>query len=430
MLWLLLTVLLACSGMVSASETALFGLNRRALNDFRRSSSPLRRQVHAVMQQPHQVLMTVLIANTAVNVAIFTAAYFVLRGIANRSAFGAAVGAAAVPLSIIVFGEMLPKALALSNPRHFAPSAAGLIASLQIVLGPVQRVLDSLLIAPITRLLAPSDPLSGVVTTDELRLLVERSASEGVINTTENEMLQAIVALGAASVREVMTPRVDIRSAPLGADRAALLETFRASGRRRLPVCDRDLDDIRGVLYRRDLYLHPQEPVKRLVRRVPFVPEQLNLVQLLRHFRSERITMAIVVDEYGGTAGLVTIQDIVQWIVGDLPDADGPRRAAPTERIDEHTYRLSGQLSVRDWADRFGVREIDRCVDTVAGVILSQLGRVPRPGDSIRLRNLTLVVESMKDRRIDRVLLRHDPAPGAGSAARTAPEPGTPGADR
>jgi CBS domain containing-hemolysin-like protein len=205
-----------------------------------------------------------------------------------------------------------------------------------------------------------------------------------------------------------MTPRVDIRYVPLGSDRANVLQAFRRGDRRRLLVCGRDLDDIRGVIHRRDLFTRPRDPIKSLIRRTPFVPEQINLVQLLRHFRAERITMAVVVDEYGGTVGLVTVQDVVQWIVGDLPDTEGQRRSAAAERLDDVTYRLPGHAGVRDWAGRFGVREIDRNVDTVAGLILSKLGRVPKPGDAVYIRNLSLTVESVKQRRIDRVLLRLD----------------------
>lgn len=408
MLWLLLGVLLVCSGTVSACETSLFGLSRRALQEFQSSGKPMRRRVHALMQQPHQVLMTVLIANTAINVAIFSAAFFTLRGIAESSALAAVAAAIAVPLAVILFGEMLPKALALSNPRHFAPPAAGLIATLQVVLVPIQRVLDRFVIAPITRLLAPSDSPSAAVTPDELRLMVEHSAREGVINTAENEMLQAIVALGTVSVREVMTPRVDMRAVAWDAPRDDLLGSFRETGRRRLPVRGRDLDDIRGLLYRRDLHLQRNTAPKALLRRIRFVPEQANLMQVLRHFREEHITLAIVVDEHGGTAGLVSVHDIVQWIVGVLPDAEGPRRAAPSQRIDEHSYRISGDLSIRDWAGRFDVGDVDRHVDTVAGLILARLGRLPQHGDSIRIRNLTLKVESMRGRRIEHVLLTLD----------------------
>jgi CBS domain containing-hemolysin-like protein len=287
-----------------------------------------------------------------------------------------------------------------------------LIALLQVVLAPVQWLLAELLVNPIVRLLAPARPEHGPVTTEELCRLVEHSAGEGVINSKENDMLQAVVGFGDVSVREVMTPRVDVQSIRVNDKQAAIRRAARASRRRRLPVCGRDLDVIKGVLVTRDLHLNPEAPIKTLIRPVHFVPEQINLVQLIRYFRDQNTHFAVVVDEYGGTAGVVTMENVVGRIVGDLPDDDTTRPAATTERIDQDTYRLPGNLSVRVWADRFAVGEIDRHIDTVGGLILAKLGRLPRVGDSVRIRNLTLTVEHMRKRRVEQVLLRRD---GGGS---------------
>jgi CBS domain containing-hemolysin-like protein len=413
MLWLVMAVLLVCSGVISASETALFGLSRQSLYGFQRSDGPLRRRAFMLMQQPRRVLMTVLLTNTAVNVAIFTVSYFAFHQIRSAPPLLAAAAGLTAPLAVILFGEMLPKAIALSNPDRFAPAAAGVVGTLQLALGSVQWVLARLLVEPITRLLAPHPSVTDEVTTDELRLLVEHSARDGVIGSTEQEMLQAVVALHDVSVRDVLTPRVDIRFARLGQTRASIRDVFRASGRRRLPVCGRDLDDIRGILYARDFYLDGRKPLPKLTRRAHFVPEQIRLIHLLRHFREENIHLAIVVDEYGGTAGLVTVEDIVEWIVGELPDAEIPRPESLTERIDENTYRFPANLSARVWAERFGVGGVDRRIDTVGGFILAKLGRMPRPGDRIRIRNLTLTVETMQGRRIRQVLLQRVATPQA-----------------
>ena len=171
-------------------------------------------------------------------------------------------------------------------------------------------------------------------------------------------------------------------------------------------MCGRDLDDIHGVVYARDVYLHPRAPLKTLVKPVHFVPEQINLVQLIRYFRSEKVEFAIVVDEYGGTAGLVSMEDVGEWIVGDLPDPDAVRPTPTTERLDENSYRVSGDLSVRLWADQFAVGEVERHIDTVGGLVLAKLGRLPHVGDTVRVGNLTLKVEAMDRHRIEHVLLQ------------------------
>ena len=404
MIWISLVLLLICSGAVSGSETALFGLSRRATQEFRRSRGSLRRQVAGLMQRPRRVLMTVLITNTAVNVAIFAVSVVALRPLRGTRPFAAAAGGVAVLLAVIIFGEMLPKAMVLSNARRFAPGAGAMLAVLQVALAPLRWILGTLLVDPIIRLLAPStrqEPLG----TDELTLLVEHSARDGVISSQENEMLQAAVALGDARVHEVMTPRVDIQSIGLSHDPDAVLEKLRTSRRRKLPVFDQDLDDIRGIVYARDIYLHSDAPIRMLLKPVQFVPEQISLLQLLRFFRAKKTQFAIVVDEYGGTAGLVSMEDVVERIVGDLPDPDAARPAPTTERLDDNTYRLSGDLSVRLWADRFAVSEIDRNINTIGGLVLAKLGRLPRVGDAVRIRNLTLTVERMHKRRIEYVLL-------------------------
>jgi putative hemolysin len=312
----------------------------------------------------------------------------------------------AAPLSVILFGELLPKAAALSAARRFAPTAGAFVSGLQIALGPIQWVLSALLVEPITRLLSPQRRFRGTIGTDELRSLVEHSAREGAITSSENEMLQAVVALAEVSVREVMTPRVDLRYLTIEASPEAARGFFLETKLRRAPVCGRDPDELRGVLYARDVYLNRGAPVRSLLRRIHFVPAQANLVQVLQYFRAENIHLAAVVDEYGGTMGLVTLEDIVEWVVGDLPEVDSPRPATPVERIDEDSYRLPGNLSVHWWADRFGVGEIDRYIDTVGGLVLARLGRVPRVGDAVRIHNLTLTVERVRRRRIESVRLQ------------------------
>lgn len=415
MIWLVLAILLGVSAAVSAAETALFALTRKDLHEFQRSKSPLRRSAHLLMLHPRRVLLTVLISNTAVNITFYAVSYTVYEKLSAATA--TAVGLGSLFLVIIV-GEVVPKAISLGNARVLAPPSAGLIRFLQVILSPLVRLLSVVLVDPITRLLAPSSPQEDEVDSDELRLLVESSARVGHIDTTENELLQSIVALPEASVREVMTPRVDVEFVRITDSPSRALQTIKACKRRILPVCGRDLDDVRGLLYAREALTNPGAPTTSLLRAVRFVPEQLNLAQLVRHFHEEKTHFAIVVDEYGGTSGLVTVDDVVEWIVGDLPESEAPHAEAQTERLDENTYRLSGDLSVRDWAERFGVEEVDPHVDTVAGLILAKLGRLPRAGDRVRIRNLTLTVDAVRRRRIDHVVLRREPlsaAEGAGT---------------
>lgn len=407
MIWVVLLILLTLSAVVSAAETALFSLPRKSLREFERGG-PLQRRAALLMREPHNVLLTVLLGNTIANLAYYVTSFVALEKLGRRSPGIAAAAGVGVLLSVIIFGELIPKGLALVNAERLAPLGAWFLWGLGLAFKPVQWILMVLLINPITRLLSPAQSMSPTVTTEELRLLVEQSARHGHLDSAENEMMQAIVSLGDVSVRDVMTPRVDIEWVQLSEQPAKIRAKVLATRKRIFPACGKDLDDIRGLLHARDVLVSPHSPWRNLLKPVQFVPEQINLSQLMRHFRENGSHFAIVVDEYGGTGGLVTSEDAVEWIVGDLPDEDAAMRTPPMERIDDNTYLVAGDLSVREWADRFGVQEVDGQIDTVAGLILARLGRVPQTGDKIRLRNLTLTVESMRRRRVERVRLERD----------------------
>jgi len=418
MIWFVLALLVVCSGCVSGSETALFALSRQTLSQYHRSANALQRRIYRLVQTPRQVLMTVLITNTAVNVAIFTVSYTGSKGLREEHpALTPLVGLVTL-LTVVVFGEMLPKALALSNTNVLAPPAGAFILIAHAVLAPIRWTLALLLVEPLTRLLSPDAAPPDTISTEELRLLVERSALDGHINSTENDLLQGVVALDDINVREIMTPRVDVPFLSVTHTREqinALIEGLRLQ---QVLVCGRDLDDVRGLLFARRLYLDEKRPWASLMAPIKFVPEQVNLVQLLRELKTSPARVAVVVDEYGGTTGLVTLRNVIRVLVGDHPD-DADRPATDTvERIDENTYRLAGDLSARVWADRFGVTGVDRTTDTLGGLVLARLGHIARGGERVRMQNLTLTVESVRRRRIERVLVRREePSPKQGAVA-------------
>ncbi|MFQ5589719.1 MAG: hemolysin family protein [Phycisphaerae bacterium] len=416
MVWLWLVLLLCCSGLVSASETALFALSRSSMQRFAQARGPFQRRVCSLMRRPGQVLMTVLIANTAVNVAIFAASFIALREARHTDPALAAMVSVAVLGAVITFGEIVPKTVALSRAESIASGAAAMIGVLEVLLTPLRWILRTMFVTPLLRLATPSYPTPSALTTAELKELVERSAHDGTIDSREHEMLQAVVEAGKVSTREIMTPRVDIEAQRLTGSRATFVKRMQSTRTRRLLVYGRDLDDVRGVIHARDLYLEPHTPISALLKPVEFVPEQGNLMQLLRHFHRTSARFAVVVDEYGGTAGLISIGHIIDWMLGTARD-DEVARIPEAQRIDENTYRVSGKLSARLWADRFAARRIDYRMDTVGGLVLAALGRMPAVGDSVRLGNLTLTVERINRRRIEQILVKRDTgSPSCGEA--------------
>jgi len=410
MIWLWLIMLLIVSGIVSGSETAIFSLSDRALHDYGRSTVKLRRLVYKLMRTPNRVLMTVLIANTAINIAMFSTSYILAEQLQHTAPLAAAACGVGILFAVIAFGEIIPKAIALTHAQTLAPFSGAVIAILQVALSPLRGLLRFCVVQPLIRLLEPSSKTSASVTTDELQSLVEQSARDGVINTKEETMLQAVVAAHDVRVREIMTPRVDLVSVPIDSAPETIENMLRQSRRRRFPVSGKNLDDMRGVMYARDYFLHPDQVITKTMRPVHYVPEQANLIQVLRHFRQQHIQFAVVVDEYGGTAGVVAVEDVVAWLMGEVPEAEEGDHPPATEMIDPDTYRLAGGLSARLLADRFNIGDMQRHIDTVGGIMLAKLGRLPKRGDSITIGNLTLTVEDMRDRRITRIILHRDNA--------------------
>ena len=259
------------------------------------------------------------------------------------------------------------------------------------------------LIAPPT---APTQ-LSG----EEVETLVEMSRSRGVIGSNEQEMLGEVLDLSQLKVRDVMVPRVDIHSIDIHQPPHVLADKIEASGLTKWVAVDGDLDHVEGVIYARQYLLarrlESNVSLSKLVRGIRFVPELQRVDELLEDFRKTGTSLAIVVDEYGGTAGLVTLKDVVHQMLGDIdPSRTQEEGALEAEQLDETTWRISGRLSVHDWAETFSAEALPPRISTVGGLVMAKLGRVPRDGDRARLANLELEVEKAKKGRVQSVLLR------------------------
>jgi CBS domain containing-hemolysin-like protein len=408
-----MAALLAASFFFSGSETALFSLTWDQLRRFRAARSPLRNLAARLMDDPRRLLVTVLFGNLTVNTAFFALSVLVMLDI-DRSHPAYArhwriIITALAPLIVIVFGEVTPKSIAATMPVRLAPLAAGPLTVLQYVVLPVRLVLGHLVVAPLERLILGRRSLRGpLVTTDELQAVVEVAAREGIVSRDEGEMLAEVLDLAHLRVREVITPRVEIIACDVRTPTAEAINLFCLSRHSKVVVYDGRLDNVCGVVYAKTALLNPEKPLRELVRKVRYVPEMKTVESLLREFRSERIQFALVVDEYGGLAGLVTLEDCLEEIVGEIEEERAEPEGMSVERLGPAEYLLAGDLSIRSWADLFeqdppraGGRYL-----TVAGFVTSLLGRVPARGDAARWRNLEFTVEELQGRRVTRVRLR------------------------
>lgn len=398
---LLILLLLAISAFFSGSETALFALKRHELHRFEHDTRSSRRLVASLMEHPRNLLLTLMIGNVTVNFFIFATSLWLSRRIVGPDSSLAPVLGLIAPIVVTLMAEIVPKGIAIELRASIAPQVAAAARVCQIVLSPVTKVLGIVLVEPTTRLLTGSGRKRNEVSVEELRELVEMSERRQIIDADENAMLSGVIQLNELKVRDIMIPRVDIIAFDVHDDPQELRDLLREKGLSKVPVYDETIDRPVGLVHARDLFLYPGFQLDELVKPICFVPELVTLTQLLRHFRSTNSGLALAVDEYGGVVGLVTVEDVAEQIVGELAET-GESDDEPTwERLDERRYRISGRISVRDWAELFDVRRFDDRVTTLAGLVVSHLGRVPAVGDQITVANIRLTVDSLRGRRIE-----------------------------
>jgi len=396
-----LLLLLACSAFFSGSETALFSLTREELHRLRRDRARSAFFILRLLDDPQGLLSGILFGNMVVNVAFFSISAFMLVEIARASSVSAAVAALAVPLIVIVFGEVSPKGIAVGHPLGFAR----IVAPPLFVFGSVVRPVGVALkwIAHVCgRAVLARLPRPPSVTREELKTLTGLAEQHGVLDRRTRGMIEQVVELARIPVNEVMTPRVDMVMFDIRDSRDALCDLIRRSHESRIPVCRESRDDVIGFIRARDVFLNPEKAPADLLHPLQFVPETQTVESLLRLFRGSEDPVAVAVDEYGGTAGWVTLEHLMEEVVGDIR-GEFEEEEEPVKALDEDTYLLAGDLNTHEWRQLLGVGFDPPGIETVAGFVTSLLGRIAREGDAIAWRGLRFVVVKMTGRRIRRV---------------------------
>jgi putative hemolysin len=272
----------------------------------------------------------------------------------------------------------------------------------------------------VAKLLGADVSTEAQITAEELRLIVERGGEQGVLEAEEEQMINAVIELGDRRVHEVMVPRIAILSLPAASTIDEAIDMFVEEGHSRVPVYETSNDEIVGILYAKDLlpFLKTDassRPALRSLLRTPvFVPESMSIDDLLHEFQRRKVHIAIVLDEYGGTAGLVTIEDLLEEIVGEIQD-EYDEEEPLVERIDEDRARVDGRASVEDLLELWDIKvplEDDSEYDTVGGLVYHRIGGIPSPGDEVQVDGLRLTVETTDGRRVGKVLVVHEAPQG------------------
>jgi len=313
----------------------------------------------------------------------------------------------------IVFGELVPKTLALAYPDRVALTLAGPLDVMGHVFAPVVNML-TWLTRRITGGFGADVARQAQINTEELKLIVERGGETGILEAEEEQMISAVIELGGRRIHEVMVPRTDMTALPVTATMDEVIDTFISEGHSRIPVYKKTMDEIVGVLYAKDLlpFLKaggPKPDLRKLLRAPLFAPESMSIDDLLHKLQGRRVHLAIVLDEYGGTAGMVTIEDLLEEIVGDIQDEYDTEEPL-TVRLSDDEVRIDGRASVDDMAELFDIElgdlEDAEEYDTVGGLIYHRIGGVPKPGDKVEIKEygLTLTVEVTDGHRVGKVL--------------------------
>lgn len=414
---LAIALCLIALAFTSAVDAAMSAISRHRLNLLQEEAAPRAKLMLRLLADPYRFKATVLLVNTASIIAATACTLWLTRALTLGWRSGA-LGALLV--LILLVSEALPKALVLRNPAGAAQALAAPMALLTWLLRPLIGTLG-LIGTPLVRVLSGQHTRLPLVTEEELRLLVNVGEEEGLIEPDEREMIEGIFSFGDTVVREVMVPRIDIIALDESAAFAEALDLVMRHGHSRIPVYHETIDQIAGILYAKDLlpWLHPSRrsatqggtpQLASLLRPPHFVPETMKVDALLKDLQTRKVHLAIVVDEYGGTAGVVTIEDLLEEIVGEIQDEYD---------VEEQSVRLLGEgelladarVLLDDLNDMTGLHLESQESDRIGGLVYERLGRVPQVGDEVQLDDGVLItVLSVEGRRPRQLRLTYPPS--------------------
>ncbi len=399
-------VLLCCSAFFSGSETAFTNLTHRQKKQLRESQHRLSNIAGRLLNKPGQLLNCFLFGNMTVNVLFYAASSVLIVRISEQSTIAGAVVAFISFTALVLFGEILPKSIAFANSKALSIVFALPAFVCLRIFTPIGFVFKFLILEPIMRLLLGPTRSPGTITMSEFKSLIETTRKQGLITADENKLLSEVIELGFLKVSHVMRPRVDMIACSVTSSSHEVHQKMQKNHLTKLPVYARTIDNIIGVVYLRQLLLNDNVTIDKLVEQVHFVPEQKTVESLLEFFRKSKTDMAIVVDEYGGIAGSVRLEDIAEELFGQIETTS---RFEPIEQTGPFEYRLSGSLAVHDWSELFGIDLAETRQATVSGMVTALLGRIPKSGDVAYLKNLKFTVENVRKHRIETVILTFEP---------------------
>lgn len=437
---LAILVLLVFSGLISGSEVAFFSLNSNDLVLIEQEGHKSSKHILDLKGKPRKLLATILISNNFINIAIVILSDYVIRAAIPLAALeslsssllslwgaepsperieslakgiGFLMTVVGVTFLLVLFGEAAPKVYGKINSLHLAKMMASPLKALQTVLNPF----SSALVATARMMeakLAPANSLSSLTSREDIDEAIELTVSQENDAIQEVDILKSIVKFGDVTVKQIMTSRVDVEAVDFRIDYLELLHVIRQSGYSRIPVYDTDLDNITGIVYAKDLLGHLNEGAgfewQTLIRTdVYYVPEAKKIHDLLKEFQRQHLHMAVVVDEYGGSSGIATLEDIMEEVIGEIRDEFDDEVEVYFKKIDDYNYLFEGKTMLNDLCRIVGIdtntfNEVKGDADSLAGLILELTGHMPKPDEALSHNDFKFKIVSASKRRIEQVL--------------------------
>lgn len=393
-------ILLILSAFFSGSETALFSLKPLTLRKLARDRKDAR-HIKYLLKDPTRMLATILIGNMLVNIIASVIVSSISIDLLGDAGIGIAIGI--MTLLLLLFGEVTPKTLAIEHPVAFSLFCAQPLIIFSKLIFPLRWCLRSIAdnLIPVWGQPVPQEP---TVTEEELKTIIDVGQKEGVVAKQEREMIRAVLEFTDTDVKEVFTPRVDIKAISITATREEALQLAKEYQHSKIPIYTKSLDKIMGVIYAKELLLQPKKKFTELIKPVLFVPGTKKIDELLQIFEQQKLKIAIVVDEYGGTDGMVTMEDILEEIFGEIYDEfETPEKLI--EDLGDNRHRVVGKIGINDINESLETKLPEEEHETLAGLILDRFGKIPTTGETIRIESAKIVIEKMAGRRITSVII-------------------------
>ena len=389
------------SAFFSSSETALTSVNIFKIRQMEKNGVEKAPLVRKLVDNIGSVLTTILIGNNIVNIVTTTIATIFFTEVMGPK--GAVISPIILTIVVLIFGEVTPKNIAAANSEKLALNVARPIKLLDFIFKPINFILGKITGA-ITKVFVGEEEESSLVTEEDLKTIVDVSEEQGVINNEESEMINNVFEFGNSYVSDIMTARTNMEAISIESDQEELYEMLKETNHSRIPVYGKNIDNILGILHMKDIVSAIADGkelnLEEIIRPAHYVYDNMHIFDLFTNMRSENVSLAIVIDEYGGTSGLVTIEDIVEELVGEIDD-EYDKDEKDIFKLTENSYLVKPALHLSDFNDYFNLELEEIKNDSIGGYVIDYLSRIPEQGDSIEVDNIKITVDEVDRYKIE-----------------------------